>query len=332
MGSIFRSAPGMAAAKRWARGATAAKRPARAARPRSLSAALAGKRVVITGGSSGIGSALAHEAARHGAEVLLVARRREQLSAVCAEIEAAGGKARLFCADLSSADECQRLLEELRAVGSIDVLINNAGRSIRRSVRHAYDRAHDFERTMALNYFGSLRMILGILPDMRARGRGHVINISSAGVLFKSPRFAAYVASKAALDAFTEVAATEAYADGVHFTTVHMPLVRTPMIAPTRAYRRAPALTPTEAARLALSALVSQKPHVTPLLAGWTAASRALFPTSARRVINAIYQRTAGSKGRAEATGGTGVAEAKVGGDVDCRVSPATSGRVSKAS
>jgi short-subunit dehydrogenase len=153
---------------------------------------------------------------------------------------------------------------------------------------------------MALNYFGALRLILGLLPDMRVRKSGHIINISSAGVLFKSPRFAAYVASKAALDAFTQVAATEAYADRVHFTTVHMPLVRTPMIAPTKAYRRAPALTPEQAAELTLEALVSQKTRVTPFFAGWSAVSRALFPEGTLRVVNAIYRSTSGSSAKRE--------------------------------
>jgi short-subunit dehydrogenase len=285
----------------------AVQEPRRAPRPHSLSEALSGKRVVVTGASSGIGKAIALEVAAHGGSVLLVARKREALEQVRSEIEAKGGSAHVFVADLSQAEDCERLLAELREAGAVDVLINNAGRSIRRSVRHAYDRMHDFERTMALNYFGALRLILGLLPDMRARRSGHIINISSAGVLFKTPRFAAYVASKAALDAFTEVAATEAYADQVHFTTVHMPLVRTPMIAPTKAYRRMPALTPEQAARLTLDALVSQQTRVTPFFAGWSAVSRALFPVRTLRVINAIYRSTSGSNARREAPRSDGV-------------------------
>jgi short-subunit dehydrogenase len=279
----------------------ALREPKRAPRPQSLREALSGKRVVITGASSGIGKAIALEVASHGGVALLVARKREALEQVRAQIEARDGVARIFVADLSQAEECERLLGELRADGPVDVLVNNAGRSIRRSVRHAYDRVHDFERTMALNYFGALRLILGVLPDMRARRAGHIINVSSAGVLFKSPRFAAYVASKAALDAFTAVAASEAYGDQVHFTTVHMPLVRTPMIAPTNAYRRAPALTPRQAATLTLSALVSQKTRITPFFAGFSAVSRALFPEGTLRAIHAIYRSTSGSNANSEA-------------------------------
>jgi short-subunit dehydrogenase len=311
-----------AAGARWARLLRGALRPApRAPRPHSLSEALAGKRVVVTGASSGIGRALALEVAAHGATALLVARHQDALDQVRAEIEAAGGKAQVFVADLTRAEDCERLLGELHSAGAVDVLINNAGRSIRRSVRHAYARVHDFERTMALNYFGALRLILGVLPEMRARRAGHVINVSSAGVLFKTPRFAAYVASKAALDAFTQIAATEVYADQVRFTTVHMPLVRTPMIAPTRAYRRVPALSPEQAARLTLSALVSHKTRVTPFFAGWSAVSRALFPESTLRVINAIYRSTTGSN-----VGG----EAPHAGPVDPHGPPV--GPVSKAS
>jgi short-subunit dehydrogenase len=314
-----------ARAARWARLLRRALGPTpHAPRPHSLREALLGKRVVVTGASSGIGRAVALEVTAHGATALLVARKRAALEQVCAEIRAAGGKAEVFVADLSQAEDCERLLDALHAAGPVDILINNAGRSIRRSVRHAYARVHDFERTMALNYFGALRLILGILPEMRARRAGHIINVSSAGVLFKTPRFAAYVASKAALDAFSEVAATEAYADHVHFTTVHMPLVRTPMIAPTRVYRRVPALSPEQAAQRTLSALVSQKTRITPFLAGWSAVSRALFPESTLRVINAIYRSTTGSNGGSE------VARA---GHVDAQGPVAgPNGQVSKAS
>lgn len=296
---------GVARWQRLLRGAL--REPTRAPRPRTLRDALSGKRVVITGASSGIGKAIALEVAAHGGVALLVARKREALDEVRGQIETQGGTARAFVADLSLAEDCERLLAELRAEGPVDVLINNAGRSIRRSVRHAYDRVHDFERTMALNYFGALRLILGLLPQMRARRAGHIINVSSAGVLFKSPRFAAYVASKAALDAFSAVAASEAYGDDVHFTTVHMPLVRTPMIAPTKAYRRMPALTPEQAAQLTLSALVSQKTRVTPFFAGFSAVSRALFPERTLRAIHAIYRSTSGSNATSEAKRDAGV-------------------------
>jgi short-subunit dehydrogenase len=264
--------------------------------PRSLAEALHKKRVVITGASSGIGRAVAQLVAAHGGVALLVARRRDKLEEVQAEIVRAGGEAELFTADLSRAEDCERLVSELLAAGQVDVLINNAGRSIRRSLRHAYDRSHDFERTMALNYFGSLRLILGLMPGMRARKSGHIINVSSAGVLSRTPRFAAYIASKAALDAFTQVAAAEAYGDRVYFSTVYMPLVRTPMIEPTAIYRKAPALTPEQAAELTLSALLSRKSKISTMFGNWMAASHALRPIGTLRVLNAVYRMTAGGE------------------------------------
>jgi len=191
---------------------------------------------------------------------VLVARSLDKLQAVADTIAAAGGSARLYAADLSSASSSALLLERLETDGVIvDVLINNAGRSIRRSLAEACERAHDYERTMALNYFGSLRLILGLLPGMRARRKGHVINVSSAGVQIGAPLFSAYVASKAALDGFTRVAAAETADDQVYFTTVNMPLVRTPMIEPTKAYRDVPALSPEAAARLVLRPLITRE-------------------------------------------------------------------------
>jgi short-subunit dehydrogenase len=286
--------------RRWgeiARALAAELRPEPA--PRSLAQALQGKRAVITGASSGIGRALALAVAAQGGVPVMVARRRDKLEQVKREIEAAGGEAELFVADLSLAEDCERLVSELTRAGDVHILINNAGRSIRRALRHAYDRSHDFERTMALNYFGSLRLILGLMPGMRARRSGHIINVSSAGVLARTPRFAAYIASKAALDAFTQVAAAEAYGDHVYFSTVYMPLVRTPMIEPTAIYRTAPALTPEQAAELTLSALLSRKSKISTMFGDFLAASHALRPTGTLRVLNAVYRMTAGaSQGR----------------------------------
>ena len=232
----------------------------RATRDADLSRALEGTTVVVTGASSGIGRAVALRAAAAGARVVLVARSADALSVLEGEIRNCGGRARSFAADLSSGASTADLLTRLSAHGvEVDVLVNNAGRSIRRPIDESYDRLHDFERTMALNYFGSLRLILGLLPGMRARKRGHVINVSSAGVQMSTPMFSAYVASKAALDAFTRVAASEARADEVRFSTVYMPLVRTPMIAPTPAFRNARALSPEQAAELVLRPLVTRE-------------------------------------------------------------------------
>ena len=151
--------------------------------------------------------------------------------------------------DLTDIDDIERMANEvLDQHGHVDVLINNAGKSIRRSVNRSYDRFHDYQRTMQLNYFAPVKLILELLPTMRERGTGHIINISTIGLQMNTPRFAAYLASKAALDAFSRSIAPEIIGDGVHVTTVYMPLVRTPMIAPTKIYDRFPTLSPEEAA------------------------------------------------------------------------------------
>ncbi|MFF0542679.1 SDR family NAD(P)-dependent oxidoreductase [Nocardia thailandica] len=194
---------------------------------------LTGLHVVITGASSGIGRAAAEAVAAKGAVVLLLARRPEELESAVAEIRAAGGRAHAYPCDVTDGESVDTTIAAVLAEhGHVDMLVNNAGRSIRRAIHRSTDRLHDYERTMAVNYFGALRMTLALLPQMRERGFGHIVNISSAGVQVATPRYSAYLASKAALDKFTEVAAVETLADGVGFTTIHMPLVRTPMIAP----------------------------------------------------------------------------------------------------
>ena len=218
---------------------------------------LAGKYVVITGASSGIGRAAATAVAAKGAVVLLLARRGEELDAVVAEITAAGGQAHAYQCDVtdsdSVADTVATILEKL---GRVDMLVNNAGRSIRRAVHRSTDRLHDFERTMAGIYFGAVRMTLALLPQMRERKDGHIVNISSAGVQAATPRFAAYLASKAALDKFAEVTAAEMLSDNITFTTIHMPLVRTPMIAPSG--KQGPSESPEWAAATIVRALTDR--------------------------------------------------------------------------
>jgi short-subunit dehydrogenase len=215
-----------------------------------------GRSILVTGASSGIGRAVAVKVSAAGAKTILVGRSEQKLAELAREITGSGRIVRAYSADLSSGASTDELLSRLERDGvRVDVLVNNAGRSIRRAVSQSYERLHDYERTMRLNYFGSLRLILGLLPAMRARGKGHVINVSSAGVQIGTPLFSAYVASKAALDAFSRIAGIEAAEDGVHFSTVHMPLVRTPMIEPTAAFRDASALTPEEAADLVLRPL-----------------------------------------------------------------------------
>ncbi len=260
-------------------------------RDRSLSGAVRGKVVLITGASSGIGKATAVKVADAGATVLLVARSIEKLEETKAEILAAGGSAHIHRCDLSDPEDVARMAEEVLAYhGHVDILVNNAGRSIRRSVALSYDRFHDYERTIQLNYLGALRLILALLPTMRARKQGHIINISSIGVQTNPPRFSAYVASKAALDAFSRVIASEVVDDKVHITTINMPLVRTPMIAPTRMYDMFPAITPEEAADMIAKAMVNQPKKVATKLGNFGELLYAVAPKASDSILNTAYK------------------------------------------
>ena len=191
---------------------------------------------------------------------------------------------------MSDLDECDKLVKTvLDNHGHVDVLINNAGRSIRRSVRYSYDRFHDYERTMQLNYFGALRLINGFLPSMEAQESGHIINISSIGVLTSPPRFSAYVASKAALDAFSQCAAPEYAAQNIHFTTIHMPLVRTPMIAPTSLYKAFPTLSPEQARDLIVKAILGKPKRVSTGLGIAGAVAQATTPNFTEALLAQAY-------------------------------------------
>jgi thioester reductase-like protein/short-subunit dehydrogenase len=274
------------------------------ARGRTMKEALGGKHVMITGASSGIGHAAALKIAAAGGVPLLVARNVEKLEEVRAEIVAAGGTAYVYAADISDMESVERLLERVLADHrNVDALINNAGRSIRRSIALSYDRFHDFERTMQLNYFGAVKLIIGLLPHMRERGSGHIVNISSIGVQTSPPRFSAYVASKSALDAFTRVVASETIGDGVTFTTIHMPLVRTPMIAPTKMYDAFPAITPEEAGEMICEALRSRPKHMGTRLGTFGEVAYALSPKAVDRLLHLAYRvfpDSAASKGQAD--------------------------------
>jgi short-subunit dehydrogenase len=257
---------------------------------RSLSGAVRGKVVLITGASSGIGKAAAVKVADAGATVLLVARSLDKLEETKAEIEQAGGVAHIHRCDMSDVEDVERMAEEVLTYhGHVDILINNAGRSIRRSVELAYDRFHDYERTMQVNYFGAVRLILALMPAMVARKSGHIINISSIGTQTNPPRFSAYVASKAALDAFSRVIASEVIDDGIHLTTVHMPLVRTPMIAPTRMYDVFPAITPEEAADMIAKAIVGKPKKVATRLGTFGELLYAVAPKASDKILNTAY-------------------------------------------
>ncbi|MGA3362276.1 MAG: SDR family oxidoreductase [Solirubrobacteraceae bacterium] len=256
----------------------------------TLAAAVAGRHVLITGASSGIGQAAAHALAAAGAIPILVARSAERLEQTRAEIEAAGGQAHVFTADLSDRESIESLVERVLAEHPVDVLVNNAGRSIRRSAMLAEHRFHDYERTMALNYFGAARLSMALMAHMRERGGGHIVNVSTIGVQVNPPRFSAYVASKAALDAFTRVVSSEVIGDGITFTTIHMPLVRTPMIAPTRLYRDFPAISPEEAAEMICEAIRSKPKEIGTRLGTVGEVAYALAPKLVDQLLHAAFK------------------------------------------
>jgi NAD(P)-dependent dehydrogenase (short-subunit alcohol dehydrogenase family) len=258
---------------------------------RSLRGHVGGKVVVVTGGTSGIGHATAVMMARAGARLAIVARDKDKLADTVREIEEDGGEARAFSADLAEMDECDAVLAHIfKEMGGVDILVNNAGRSIRRGIAASYDRFHDFERCMQLNYFGSLRLIMGVLPVMEKKRRGHIINISSIGVLSNAPRFSAYVSSKAALDAFSRCAASEFSDTGVRFTTINMPLVRTPMIAPTRIYENVPTITPEEAAAMVKQAVIYKPLRIATRLGIFAQVLHAVAPKVSEIIMNSAFR------------------------------------------
>ncbi len=258
---------------------------------RSLKGTVAGKVVLVTGGSSGIGLAAAHKFAQAGVTTLICGRDQDKLDEACAEAKAKGYAFIAYPADIADMTDCDRFVQlVLEKHGRVDFLINNAGRSIRRAIENSYDRFHDFERTMQLNYFGCLRVTMGLLPAMVAHKRGHIVNISSIGVLTNAPRFSAYVASKAALDAWTRCASSE-YADvGVSFTTINMPLVRTPMIAPTKIYNNVPTLAPEEAADMVANACISKPVRIATRLGVFGQMLHALVPRIAQIAMNTSFR------------------------------------------
>jgi thioester reductase-like protein/short-subunit dehydrogenase involved in D-alanine esterification of teichoic acids len=253
--------------------------------------ALRGRKVVITGASSGIGRATALKIAQAGGVPLMVARSKDDLEDLRSHIAATGGEAMVYPCDLSDLEAIDRLSEQITTDhGSIDFIVNNAGRSIRRSLRLSHDRFHDFERTMQLNYFGAIRLVIGLLDALGREGRGHVVNVSSIGVQTHPPRFSAYVASKSALDAWSRVVASELVGDGVTFTTVHMPLVRTPMIEPTRIYDSFPTITPAQAADMVIRAMKVRPHEVNTRLGTLGELGHALAPKAMFRVLHLGYR------------------------------------------
>jgi NAD(P)-dependent dehydrogenase (short-subunit alcohol dehydrogenase family) len=258
---------------------------------RSFHGAVDGRTVIITGASSGIGRAAARKIATAGGIPILVARTLEKLEEVKAEIERDGGTAYAYSCDLSDTDSIDATLETIFSEhASIDMLVNSAGRSIRRSVAVSYDRFHDYERTIQLNYLGTVKLILGVLPHMREKKFGHIVNVSSIGVQTNPPRFSAYVASKAALDAFTRVVSSETIGDSVTFTTIHMPLVRTAMIAPTKIYDSFPTISPDEAADLVCEALRAKPKQINTRLGTFGEVAYALAPKAVDQILHMAYK------------------------------------------
>ncbi len=251
---------------------------------------LDGKRILLTGASSGIGAAAAEQFAGRGATVVVVARRQDLLDTVADRITTAGGRAMSLPCDLSDMDAVDALVADVqKRIGGVDILINNAGRSIRRSLAESLERWHDVERTMTLNYYAPLRLIRGLAPGMLERGDGHIINVSTWGVLSEaSPLFSVYNASKAALSAVSRIVETEWGRKGVHSTTLYYPLVATPMIEPTKAYDGLPALTSEEAAEWMVTAARTRPIRIAPRMA---LAAKALNTVGPRWVDTIMQQR-----------------------------------------
>jgi short-subunit dehydrogenase len=257
----------------------------------SLAGAVKRRTVLITGASSGIGEATALKVGAAGGHVLLVARTKSKLEEVAVQIELLGGTANVHPCDLTDVDDIDRMADEvLRQHGQVDILVNNAGKSIRRSVDRSYDRFHDYQRTMQLNYFAPVKLILDLLPVMREQGFGHIVNISSIGLQVNTPRFAAYLASKAALDAFSRSIGPEVIGDGVHLTTVYMPLVKTPMIAPTKVYDRIPTMSPEKAAEMVTEAIRKRPKRTGTTLGNIGQLTYAIAPGAQDLVVNRAYQ------------------------------------------
>jgi len=271
---------------------------------RTLRGQVAGRTVLVTGGSSGIGLAAARKLAEAGATTIICGRDPHRLAEARALVRRDGHDLVTFPVDLANLEDVDRMVRWLdQTHGGVDILVNNAGRSIRRAIEASQERFHDFERCMQLNYFGAIRVTMGLLPKMVEKRRGHVINISSIGVLTNAPRFSAYVASKSALDAWTMCASSE-YSDlGVRFTTINMPLVRTPMIAPTKLYNNVPALTPDEAADMVVHAIVYKPVRIATRLGIFGAMLHATVPRLAQIVMNTsfrMFPESDAAKGRKE--------------------------------
>ena len=248
---------------------------------------IAGKRILITGASSGIGRAAAVALSREGAELILVARRADELRELEKQIRTEGGKAFSYALDLNDFDALDVMAAKvLDEHGAVDVLVNNAGRSIRRRITDSLDRFHDYERCMRLNYFAPVRLTLKLLPAMLEQGDGHIINVLTWGTLMPSPKFAAYIGSKMALGGFSPSLASELPDQGIAVTTVHYPIVKTPMIAPTKHYAKMPGMTPEQAAAWIVKAVRKRPARIAPSYAVLAGLNSYVFPKLAQRLAS----------------------------------------------
>lgn len=256
-----------------------------------LREAVDGRVILITGASSGIGEAAARRLGAAGATVLLAARSADALSSIAAEIEDGGGSAHALPVDLADPEQAAALAATaLERFGRVDVLVSNAGKSINRSIAASTSRFHDFQRTIDLNYLGPVQLVLALLPSMRERRAGHIVNMSTVGVLLPVPAgWAAYLASKAAFDVFLRSAAIELAADGVSTTSIYMTLVHTPMSEPNRGslFRLVPGFTPAEAADLVCDAVVRRPERIAP----WWGTPSAVASHAARGVIDGAQRQ-----------------------------------------
>jgi NAD(P)-dependent dehydrogenase (short-subunit alcohol dehydrogenase family) len=272
---------------------------------------LVGKHVIITGASSGIGRASAIAVAERGGCVFALARNAEALDDLVTEIRAAGGQAHAFTCDVTDSTSVEHTVKDiLGRFGHVDYLVNNAGRSIRRSVMNSTERLHDYERVMAVNYFGAVRMVLALLPHWRERRFGHVVNVSSAGVQARNPKYSSYLPTKAALDAFSDVVSTETLSDHITFTNIHMPLVSTPMIVPSRRLNPVPPISPEHAAAMVVRGLVDKPARIDTPMGTLADFGNYLTPKLSRRILHQLYlgyPDSAAARGVPPAEPGAGV-------------------------
>ena len=274
--------------------------PPRVSDPHRLRGAVEGKTILVTGASFGIGEAAARKLADAGATVLLAARSADKLDELAAAISARGGTAVSYPGDLSdeatATSLANRILDEH---GAPDIVVSNAGKSIRRSLHDQYDRARDFDRTIGINYLGPIRLLLGLLPAMRTRGSGHVVNVSSVGVRVPpGPRWGAYQASKGAFDMWLRSVAAELHADGVDVTSIYMGLIHTRMTEPTESLRNVPGLNPDQAADIIAKAII-ERPRTIAAWWLWPAeVTTVLLRSPVERVTQVWYRRTRKSEER----------------------------------